>query len=65
DQGRMDQARLFFEQALLNARKMGARSDEGAILADLALLYEQMGRPREAMTLKEQAFAIARDVGQM
>jgi hypothetical protein len=58
-------ARSFFEHALINARRMGNRDDESSILTDYAVLYEQQGHPREATALKEQALAIARDIGQM
>ncbi len=63
EQGRMQEARALYEEALAIARAVGDRSGEGVVLGDLAGLHHDQGRLEDARALHEQALAIHREVG--
>ena len=51
------------EQALVIAREIGDRRNEGAWLGNLGLTYTELGETRRAIEYHEQALAIAREIG--
>lgn len=65
DQGRFDDARRRYEQALNCAREVGTRVYEGVVLGNLANVSEALGRIDEARQQHENALAIQREVGDL
>jgi serine/threonine protein kinase/tetratricopeptide (TPR) repeat protein len=63
DIGRMEEARLCFEQALAILREVGDRKDEGIALCNFGALIWLQGRSPEAKSTYEQALEILREVG--
>lgn len=62
-QGRMDEARARYEQALALVRKAGDRWQEGRVLGHLGGLSQEMGAVDAARQFYERALAIHREVG--
>ena len=61
--GQPEQARGYYEQALIIRREVGDRAGEGATLNNLGLLANRLGQPEQARRYFEQALAIRREVG--
>ena len=54
---------MLHEQALPELREVGVRDGEGATLSNMAMLYQRLGKPQEALKLYKQALPIRREVG--
>ena len=63
-QGRMEEARSHYDQALAIHREVGNRRFEGLELGNLGNLHREQRRFQEAHAHYEQALAILREVGQ-
>lgn len=61
DLGEPCRAREFYEQALIIAREIGDKRNEGCWLGNLGITYKNLD-PRRAIELYEQALAISREV---
>jgi tetratricopeptide (TPR) repeat protein len=63
EQGRFEEARALYEQALALHREIGDRRNEGVALGNLAGILLHQGRLEEAGQCCEQALAVHRAVG--
>ncbi len=53
----------WHQRGLESARAMGLRQDEGTLLNNIGLVYDNLGERRRALEVYEQALAISREVG--
>jgi len=61
--GKLQEAIMLNEYALLGFWAVGDRAGEGATLSNMAMLYQRIGKPQEALKLSKQALPIRREVG--
>jgi len=63
DQGRMEEARIRFDESISLAREIGDRPSEGVVLCHLGMLDRAQGKMVEAQDEYESALGIAREIG--
>lgn len=63
NQGRMREARVYYDRALAVARRSGHRRWEGSLLGNLGNLQANQGALQEARSFLEGAVEIARELG--
>jgi tetratricopeptide (TPR) repeat protein len=61
--GEVERAIGYHEQALVNARAIGDRQDEGNALGNLGTAYALLGEVERAIGYHEQGLVIAREIG--
>jgi tetratricopeptide (TPR) repeat protein len=61
--GHPEDARSYYEQALVIHREVGNRAEEGTTLNNLGFLADELGQPVAAREYFEQALVIHREVG--
>jgi tetratricopeptide (TPR) repeat protein len=54
---------IWIKRALQVAREQGLRKDEGTLLNNIGLVYDNLGQPQQALDFFNQALPISREVG--
>jgi len=54
--GKLREALNLYKQALLARQEVGDRAGEAAALNNMAMVYQNLGQPQQALALDEQAW---------